>query len=152
MIAQLFTDLINAINALLPRTLTPDECRVDVPAWREKPVVPKAVPQIKSTARRLPGDANVYEWNDLATVTKADGLTAKDWGAVSETKATSDARLAAFVKSERAKGKTYAEIAVEARRVLDMKVSRSTVEKVGAALLRAEGEGVADSGENESAN
>ena len=130
-----------AVEAFTPRLLTPDECRPNVPAWQENKPAPKAVPKIKSTAKRLPGEAEAYEWNDLATVSNVDNLTPDDWGAVSEVKATSDARLAAFVKAEKANGLTYAQITVLARQRLDMKVSVSTVEKIGAALSRSTGEG-----------
>jgi len=144
MFSALLTDLLRAIHELFsPRLLTPDEVRLRVPAWEPKEVKPLTVPKIKSTARRMPGEAEAYEWAETSVGANTDGLTAIEWGYVVESKATTDVQVAAITKRGILDGLTAIEISSEASRRLGKKVSVSQVQKVSAALSKAIGEGVA---------
>jgi len=69
MIPAFLTDLLRALHELFsPRLLTPDECRLDVPAWRDdKTTIPK-------TRRRegwqplRPGASTLYRESDKRTL------------------------------------------------------------------------------------
>jgi len=148
MIPAFLTDLLRAIHeAFSPRLITPDECRLDVPNWRTKEVKPLTVPNIKSTARRMPGEAEAYEWAETSLGANTDGLTAIEWGYVVESKATTDVQVAAITKRGILDGLTAIEISSDASMRLGKKVSVSQIQKVSAALSKAIGEGVAKSNE-----
>lgn len=153
MIPTLLTDLLRALHELFsPRLLTPDECRLDVPAWRTKTVEPRKLPEVGSNAKRVPGDARVFVWSDLATVQDAGSLTPLEWGYVVDAYPSATPQLAGIVKRGISEGKTHAEIAHEAGQRLDKKVSVSVVSKIAAPLSRATGEGLSISGQNENEN
>jgi hypothetical protein len=147
------TDLLRAIHELFsPRLLTPDECRLDVPAWKSKAIDAREVPKVGSNAKRVPGDARVFVWSDLATVQDAGSLTPLEWGFVVDAYPSATPQLAGIVKRGIQEGKTHAEIAHEAGQRLDKRVSVSVVSKIAAPLSRATGEGVSISGANENEN
>ena len=147
MIPALFTDLFRALHELFnPRLFTPGECRLNVPAWKTKQVEAREVPKVASNAKRIPGEANVYVWSDLATVQDAGSLTPVEWGYVVDAYPSATPQLAGIVKRGIQEGKTHAEIAHEAGQRLDKRVSVSVVSKIAAPLSRSAGEGVANSG------
>jgi hypothetical protein len=153
MIPAFLTDLFRALHELFsPRLLTPDECRLDVPAWRSKAIEAREVPKVGSNAKRLPGDARVFVWSDLATVQDAGTVTPLEWGHVVDAYPSATPQLAGIVKRGIQEGKTHAEIAHEAGQRLDKRVSVSVVSKIAAPLSRATGEGVSISGQNENEN
>jgi len=153
MISAFFTDLLRALHELFsPRLLTPDECRLNVPAWKTKAIEAREVPKVGSNAKRVPGDARVFVWSDLATVQDAGTITPIEWAYVVEAYPSCTPQLAGIVKRGIQEGKTHAEIAHEAGQRLDKRVSVSVVSKVAAALSRSVGVGVANSGQNENEN
>lgn len=135
------------VEVFTPRLLTPEDCKINVPAWESKKPEAREVPKIKSTARRMPGEAEAYEWAETSAGANTDGLKAIEWGYVVESKATTDVQVAAITKRGILEGKTAIEISNEASRRLGKKVSVSQVQKVSAALSKAVGEGVAKSNE-----
>jgi len=152
-ISAFLADLFRALHELFsPRLLTPDECRIDVPAWKTKQVEPRTIPEVGSNAKRVPGDANVYIWSDLATVQDAGTITPIEWGYVVEAYPSATPQLAGIVKRGIKEGKTHAEIAHEAGQRLDKRVSVSVVSKIAAPLSRSVGGEVANSGQNENEN
>jgi hypothetical protein len=153
MIKALFSDLLRALHELFsPRLLTPDECRLNVPAWKTKQVEAREVPRVGSNAKRIPGEANVYVWGDLSTVQDAGTLTPVEWGYVVDAYPSATPQLAGIVKRGISEGKTHAEIAHEAGQRLDKRVSVSVVSKIAAPLSRATGDGLSISGQNENEN
>ena len=153
MIRAFLTDLLRALHELFsPRLLTPDECRLNVPAWKTKQVEAREVPRVGSNAKRIPGEANVYVWGDLSTVQDAGTLTPVEWGYVVDAYPSATPQLAGIVKRGISEGKTHAEIAHEAGQRLDKRVSVSVVSKIAAPLSRATGDGLSISGQNENEN
>ena len=153
MIPTLLTDLLRALHELFsPRLLTPDECRLDVPAWKSKAIEAREVPKVGSNAKRVPGDARVFVWSDLATVQDAGTLTPLEWGFVVDAYPSATPQLAGIVKRGIQEGKTHAEIAHEAGQRLDTRVSVSVVSKIAGPLSRSVGVGFANSVVNENEN
>jgi len=147
MIPAFFTDLFRALHELFsPRLLTPDDCRMNIPAWKTKQVEPRTIPEVGSNAKRVPGDARVFVWGDLSTIHDAGTLTPLEWGYVVEAYPSATPQLAGIIKRGISEGLTHAEIAHEAGQRLDKRVSVSVVSKIGAALSKSVGEGVANSG------
>jgi len=147
MIPAFLTDLFCAVHELFsPRLLTPDECRLDVPAWKTKQVEAREVPKVGGNAKRVPGDARVFVWSDLATVQDAGTLTPLEWGYVVEAYPSATPQLAGIVKRGISEGLTHAQIAHEAGQRLDKRVSVSVVSKIAAPLSRSVGVEVANSG------
>jgi len=149
----IFTDLFRALHELFsPRLLTPDECRLNVPAWKTKQVDPRTIPEVGSNAKRVPGDARVFVWGDLSTIQDAGTLTPVEWGYVVDAYPSATPQLAGIVKRGIQEGRTHAEIAHEAGQRLDKRVSVSVVSKIAAPLSRSAGGEVANSWENENEN
>lgn len=147
-LTAIFAELLDAFNAVIfGGRLTPEDCRVDVPAWRTKDVQPKQVPKTDSKAIRIPGDALAYEWRDTSVGANTDALTPLEWGYITDAKATTSVQVAALVKRGIADGLTAIEIATDASMRLGVKVSVSQVQKVSAALSKAVGDVVAKSNE-----
>jgi len=134
------------VDVFTPRLLTPEDCRVDVPAWRTKESQPREVPKVGSNAKRVPGDARVFVWSDLATVHDAGTITPAEWGCIVEAYPSATPQLAGIVKRGILDGKTHSEIAFEAKQRLDKPVSVSIVSKIAAPLSRLIGDDVANSG------
>jgi len=147
MIPDFLTDLFRALHELFsPRLLTPDECRLNIPAWKTKQVEPRTIPEVGSNAKRVPGDARVFVWGDLSTIQDAGTLTALEWGYVVDAYPSATPQLAGIVKRGIQEGLTHAEIAHEAGQRLDKRVSVSVVSKIAAPLSRSVGGEVANSG------
>jgi hypothetical protein len=140
------------IEVFTPRLLTPEDCKLDVPAWKTKQVEAREVPKVGSNAKRVPGDARVFVWSDLATVHDAGSLTPLEWAYVVEAYPSATPQLAGIVKRGIQEGKTHAEIAHEAGQRLDKRVSISVVSKIAAPLSRSVGDDVANSGVVEDEN
>jgi len=153
MIPAVLTDLLRAMHELFsPRLLTPDECRLNVPAWKTKQVEPRTIPEVGSNAKRVPGDARVFVWGDLSTIQDAGTLTPVEWGHVVEAYPSATPQLAGIVKRGISEGLTHAQIAHEAGQRLDKRVSVSVVSKIAAPLSRVAVGDVANSGQNENEN
>jgi len=147
MIAAFFVDLFRALHELFsPRLLTPDECRLNVPAWKSKQVEPRTIPEVGSNAKRVPGDARVFVWGDLSTIQDAGTITPLEWGYVVDAYPSATPQLAGIVKRGINEGLTHAQIAHEAGQRLDKRVSVSVVSKIAAPLSRSVGVEVANSG------
>jgi len=146
-ILSLFAEIYAAVvEVFSPRLLTPDECRLNVPAWKTKAIEAREVPKVQSNAKRIPGEANVYVWSDLATVQDAGSLTPVEWAYVVESYPSATPQLAGIVKRGIQEGKTHAQIAHEAGQRLDKRVSVSVVSKIAGPLSRATVGDVANSG------
>jgi len=146
-ILSVFAEIYAAlVDVFTPRLLTPDECRLDVPAWKTKQVEPRKLPEVGSNAKRVPGDARVFVWSDLATVQDAGTVTPLEWGYIVDAYPSATPQLAGIVKRGIQEGKTHAEIAHEAGQRLDKRISVSVVSKIAAPLSRSAGVGVANSG------
>jgi len=86
MISAFLTDLIRAIHELFsPRLLTPDECRLNIPAWDDRPNAPAVEPpKIVSTAKTV--DSTVI-WSDTSILPPGDSpFTAEMWGLILDRK------------------------------------------------------------------
>jgi len=152
-ILSVFAEIYAAVLELFsPRLLTPDECRLNVPAWKTKQVEPRMIPEVVSNAKRVPGDARVFVWSDLATIQDAGTVTPLEWGYIVDAYPSATPQLAGIVKRGIQEGKTHAKIAHEAGQRLDKRVSVSVVSKIAAPLSRATGEGLSISGQNENEN
>ena len=134
------------VEAFTPRLLRPEDCKINVPAWQSKKPEAREIPKVGSNAKRVPGDARVFVWSDLATVQDAGTITPLEWGCIVEAYPSATPQLAGIVKRGIMEGKTHAEIAFEAKQRLDKSVSVSVVSKIAAALSRSVGEGVAKNG------
>ena len=152
-ILSVLTEIYAAIvDVFTPRLLTPEDCRINVPAWETKKPEAREVPKVGSNAKRVPGDARVFVWSDLATIHDAGTITPLEWGCIMEAYPSATPQLAGIVKRGITEGKTHAEIAHEAGQRLDKRVSVSVVSKIAAPLSRATGEGLSISGQNENEN
>lgn len=141
-LAEIYAALVDVFT---PRLLTPEDCRVDVPAWEARQPEAREVPKVGSNAKRVPGDARVFVWSDLATIHDAGTITPLEWGCIMEAYPSATPQLAGIVKRGILEGKTHSEIAFEAKQRLDKPVSVSVVSKIAAPLSRSMGDEVANS-------
>jgi len=146
-ISRFLADLYAALrDVFTPHLLRPEDCKINVPNWEIKKPEAREVPKVGSNAKRVPGDARVFVWSDLATVQDAGTITPAEWGCIIEAYPSATPQLAGIVKRGIMDGKTHSEIAFEAKQRLDKPVSVSVVSKIAAPLSRMIGDEVSNSG------